>query len=109
MDIVIPTTFVQTQSFLALCALAAAAAMWLLYRMRVRRVSSTIRGRFDATLAERTRIARELHDTLLQEFIGITLHLQGVPRMLPFHPDNPPPVLSAVLPRPDTTISDART
>jgi len=108
MDIIIPPTFVQTPWFLALCALAAAAAMWLLYRMRVRRVSSAIRGRFDATLAERTRIARELHDTLLQEFIGITLHLQGVRRMLPFHPDNAAAVLSDVLSRADTTISDAR-
>jgi signal transduction histidine kinase len=108
MQFLIPPTFAQTPWFFALWALAAAAATWLAYRLRVRRVASAIHARFAATLAERTRIARELHDTLLQEFIGITLHLQGVRRMLPFHPDDAATALSNVLSRADTTLVEAR-
>ena len=108
MQFLIPPTFAQTPWFFALWALAAAAATWLAYRLRVRRVASAIRARFDATLAERTRIARELHDTLLQEFIGITLHLQGVRRMLPVHPNDAATALSNVLSRADTTLVEAR-
>jgi signal transduction histidine kinase/ligand-binding sensor domain-containing protein len=107
-DIVIPPTFVQTGWFLALCTLAAAVATWLLYRLRVRRVASAIRARFDATLAERTRIARELHDTLLQEFTGITLHLQAVQGMLPFRPVDAATSLSLVLSQADTSLREAR-
>jgi signal transduction histidine kinase len=39
--------------------------------------------RFEERLAERTRIARELHDTLLQSFQGLMLHFQAVDDLLP--------------------------
>jgi signal transduction histidine kinase/ligand-binding sensor domain-containing protein len=43
---------------------------WLVYKLRVRQVASAISARFDESLAERTRLARELHDTLLQTIQG---------------------------------------
>jgi signal transduction histidine kinase len=46
--------------------LAGMAILAALYRMRVRRVATALKARFDERLAERTRLARELHDTLLQ-------------------------------------------
>jgi signal transduction histidine kinase/ligand-binding sensor domain-containing protein len=55
------------QAFVVVCAIASIA---LLYRMRVRRVSAVLAARFDERLAERTRLARELHDTLLQTVHG---------------------------------------
>jgi len=51
-------------------AIAALAVLWLLYRLRVGRVASNLSARFDERLAERTRLARELHDTLLQTIQG---------------------------------------
>ena len=45
----------------------------LLYRMRVRRVAKAMSARFDERLAERTRIARDFHDTLLQTIQGSKL------------------------------------
>lgn len=60
----------QTTWFQALVVAGAIAAVALLYRMRVRRVSAMLSVRFDERLAERTRLARELHDTLLQTVQG---------------------------------------
>ncbi len=56
------------------------AAMW---RMRLHQLTSQLNGRFDERLAERTRIARDLHDTLLQSFQGLMLRLQVVDDLLP--------------------------
>jgi signal transduction histidine kinase len=47
--------------------------IWAVYRLRVRQVSRTLGARFDERLAERTRIARDLHDTLLQTIQGSKL------------------------------------
>jgi signal transduction histidine kinase/ligand-binding sensor domain-containing protein len=66
-----PRLYERWQLKLAL-ALCAAALAVLLHRLRVLRIE----GRHAAVLAERNRIARELHDTLAQGFTGITLHLR---------------------------------
>jgi signal transduction histidine kinase/ligand-binding sensor domain-containing protein len=60
----------QTNWFLLLTIFAAIFIAWLLYILRIRRVSKTISARFDERLAERTRLARDLHDTLLQTIRG---------------------------------------
>ena len=43
---------------------------WVLYRLRVRQIARAIGARFDERLAERTRLAREIHDTLVQTIQG---------------------------------------
>ena len=55
---------------------------WLLYWLRLRQ----IRARFNVVLEERARISRELHDTLAQDFVGISSQLKGVASVLR---DNP--------------------
>lgn len=60
----------QTWWFTALVIAAMGAAVAGMYRIRLRRVSAALSARFDERLAERTRIARELHDTLLQTVQG---------------------------------------
>ncbi|WP_084583035.1 sensor histidine kinase [Sphingomonas azotifigens] len=61
-----------------LAALAVAAGMlWLLYAWRLREQIARNRGRLEAQLAERERIARELHDTLLQSMQGLMLRFQA--------------------------------
>ena len=47
---------------------------WLIHRIQVRQIHSN----FSLVLAERSRIARELHDTLIQGFSGITMQLQAL-------------------------------
>ncbi len=60
----------QTIWFGLLCAVFVFFVMWVLCRLRVRRIARAIRLRFDERLAQRTRIARELHDTMLQTVQG---------------------------------------
>jgi len=67
----------QTSWFRALAAMSAVGVVVLLYRLRVRRVTAELAARFDERLAERTRLARELHDTLVQTVQGsrmVALH-----------------------------------
>jgi signal transduction histidine kinase len=75
---------------------------------RARRRESEIHARFDATLDERNRIARELHDTLLQGFGGITLQLQTVAHLLTTAPAKAAERLDRVLRLADTTLVEAR-
>jgi len=63
----------QTAWFEALCFLAALGVTWVLYRIRIRQVRHAMHARFDERLSERTRLARELHDTLLQTIQGSKL------------------------------------
>jgi signal transduction histidine kinase/ligand-binding sensor domain-containing protein len=79
----IPPSFVQSNAFAVLCALFAAGALWLAYSLRVRSVAARIRVRLEERLGERERIARELHDTLLQGFQGLMLRFQSVADEIP--------------------------
>ncbi|HYE74013.1 MAG TPA: two-component regulator propeller domain-containing protein, partial [Blastocatellia bacterium] len=65
--------FYETRWFLALCALAAASIAWIWYKLHVR----NIRQRFAAVLDERTRLAREMHDTLIQGCVGVSALLEA--------------------------------
>ncbi len=68
----------QTWWFRTLLGLAVLLLGYQIYRMRVRSVEL----RFNAVLAERTRIAREIHDTLAQDIVGISVQLELVARLL---------------------------
>ena len=108
MDVDIQPTFAQTRWFMALCWATGAMAIYLLYLLRLRFVAARMRARFEATLAERTRIAHDLHDTLLQGFTGITLHLHGILRTLTDRPESARAGLSEVLEHADAALRDAR-
>ncbi|HEU4454479.1 MAG TPA: histidine kinase, partial [Longimicrobium sp.] len=66
---------------------AGAAAAALLQRRRHLRSQEALRARYEATLAERGRIAQDLHDSLLQGFVGVTLQLKAAESALPGKPD----------------------
>ena len=70
LDFAIEPAWYQTNRFLVLCVFTMIFSFWALYRLRVRQVARTISARFDERLAERTRLARELHDTLVQTIQG---------------------------------------
>ncbi len=54
------------------------AVVYLLYRARVRRLQT----RFDLVLNERNRMAREIHDTLVQDFVGVSVQLELISRLV---------------------------
>lgn len=67
--------FWQTRWFQAGVVLLIAAAGWAAYRFRLRQIARRLNGRFEERLAERTRLAQELHDTLLQGVLSASMHL----------------------------------
>ncbi len=66
--------YYQQPWFLFSLAVVTALAGWLAYEIRIRH----LRERYDLIVAERSRIARELHDTLIQGFSGITMAMQAL-------------------------------
>ncbi len=68
LDFDISPAWFQTAWFLTLVSVSGIALAALLYRLRVRQIAAGINARFEERMAERTRIAQELHDTLLQGF-----------------------------------------
>ncbi len=108
MNLYIPPTFVQTNAFVALCVLAAAVFAWRLLQWRQSRITAGIRSRFEVTLAERTRIAQELHDTLLQGFAGVTAQLYAVRARLRTRPVDAESTLADALQHADVSLRDAR-
>jgi signal transduction histidine kinase len=79
----IAPAYYQTRWFQALVALSAVGLVWAGYRGRVRQVAHQYQRRLDERVNERTRIARELHDTLLQSFHGLLLRFQTAAYLLP--------------------------
>ena len=66
--------FYQTWWFYLLCAVLVAILAWAIYQLRVRQ----IRTRFAAVLEERTRLAREIHDTVIQGCTGLSAVLEAM-------------------------------
>ncbi len=93
---------------IALVAAAGAGTLQAVQRARARVENDKLLARFEATLVERTRLARELHDTLLQGFTGITLQLQVVQRSLVDAPRDAAVALTRVLTTADATLREAR-
>jgi signal transduction histidine kinase/ligand-binding sensor domain-containing protein len=79
----IAPAFYQTAWFYALCALLCLAFLRFLYMIRIRQVSAQVRGRLEERLIERARIARDLHDTLLQSVQGLVLRLRATVTRMP--------------------------
>jgi signal transduction histidine kinase/ligand-binding sensor domain-containing protein len=103
----IPPTFVQSRWFFGLCIALALIVLWLAYRLRMAQVARRIRTRLEERLGERERIARELHDTLLQSVQGLILRFQSVANRMP--PDEPSrTLLESALKRADDVIIDGR-
>ena len=73
LDFKVMPAWYQTFWFKLLVAVIILTAAWALYRLRVRQIAHALAVRFDERLAERTRIARELHDTFLQTVQGSKL------------------------------------
>ena len=71
--------FYEMAWFRLLCAAALVCAGWAVYQLRLRQ----IRYRFALVLEERARLAREIHDTLAQGFVGISSQLDAVAMCMP--------------------------
>ncbi len=86
LDFSINPAYYQTNWFRALCACIFLALLWAAYQLRVRQLQHQFDVTLEARVSERTRIARDLHDTLLQSAHGVLLRFQTVSQLLPDRP-----------------------
>ena len=77
----------QALWFRSICLAALLLLLWAIYLLRLNQLRSQFSAALEARVDERTRIARELHDTLLQSFQGLLLRFQAVSNLLPARPD----------------------
>ena len=107
LDFSIAPRYYQTSWFMLLSGLALILVAWSLYLVRLRQATARIQERLGARLEERERIARELHDTLLQGVHGLMLRFQGITKTLPaVHPCHK--MMSEALDRADELLLQAR-
>jgi signal transduction histidine kinase/ligand-binding sensor domain-containing protein len=78
--------YYQTNWFRALCVGGGLIVLWAGYQLRVRQLHHEFQMALDARVHERTRVARDLHDTLLQSFQSLLLRFQVVSELLADHP-----------------------
>ena len=108
LDFAVDPAYWQTNWFRALCAAAFLGMLWALHRLRLRQLAHQFDMTVEARVGERTRIARELHDTLLQSFQGLMLRFQTVDEMLPTRPTEAKEALGGALERADQAIIEGR-
>jgi signal transduction histidine kinase len=83
LDFSIAPTYYQTTWFRVSCVAAFFLLLGAAYQLRVRQLAHQFNMTMEARVSERTRIARDLHDTLLQSFHGLLLRFQTVYALLP--------------------------
>ena len=107
-DITIQPAWWSTWWFRGLTAMLLTAAAVALYLRRVRQISRQFLIRLEERVSERTRIARELHDSLLQGFQGLMFRLQAVRQLLPERPGDAAKFLDSAMQVGDQAIGEGR-
>ena len=104
---VIEPAFWQTWWFRVVCLAGCCLTILAIYRLRIHQLTKRLNVGFQERLAERTRIAQELHDTLLQGVLSASLQLDVAEEQLP--EDSPTkPLLRRVLQLMSTVIEEGR-
>jgi ligand-binding sensor domain-containing protein len=104
----IAPTFYQTLWFQTLMALAGGGLIWVLYRLRLRQITARADLRYAGRLEERTRIARELHDTLLQSFQGVLMQFDATTYEIAHNPAEAQKKLEAVVRQARQAVTEGR-
>jgi signal transduction histidine kinase/streptogramin lyase len=86
LDFSVAPAYYQTNWFRALCTVLVLALASVAYWLRVRQLHREFALTLEARVAERTSVARELHDTLLQSFQGLMPRFQAASQLLPDRP-----------------------
>jgi ligand-binding sensor domain-containing protein/signal transduction histidine kinase len=100
--------YYQTDLFRLLSVLAMLTVLAAVVHLRSRQVARQINMRMEERVNERTRIARDLHDTLLQSFHGVLLRFQAVTYLLPGRPAEAQTALDAAIEQAGQAITEGR-
>jgi signal transduction histidine kinase len=100
--------YYQTYWFSLSCIAAFLGMLAAAYQLRLRQLSREFNLRLEERVAERTRIARELHDTLLQSFHGLLLRFQTAYELFPTRPDEALKTLGSAIGQTAEAITEGR-
>jgi signal transduction histidine kinase len=98
----------KTGWFRAFCIAVVLAMLWAGYRYRVRQLQHEFNMRLEGRVEERTRIARELHDTLLQSIQGLMFAFQAARNLLPGRVEDAMRTLDVAISEGDEAIVEGR-
>jgi signal transduction histidine kinase len=82
--------------------------LWAIYRLRMKQMEQQFKVAIDARVNERTRIARELHDTLLQSFQGAVFQFQAARKLLLRNADNAMEFVNEAIEAAESGIKEGR-
>jgi signal transduction histidine kinase len=108
MNVEVPPAFNQTTWFRSLCVAAFLALLFALYRLRLLYLTRQFNARLEGRVSERTRIARDLHDTLLQSFQGLLLRFQTAYALFDTRPTDAKDVLGSSIDQTAQAITEGR-
>jgi ligand-binding sensor domain-containing protein/signal transduction histidine kinase len=108
LPILITPPWWRTNTFRALCVGLFLALLWAAYQFRMRQLQHAFDMTLEARVGERTRIARELHDTLLQGFHGLLLRFQTASYLLPDRPADAKEKLDTAIQQAAKVITEGR-
>ena len=107
-DFSIEPKFYQTRLFQTSCVAAFLAMLWGTHRLRLLYVTRQFNLRLEERVAERTRIARDLHDTLLQSFQGVLLKFSTARYLMRERPDDAEEMLERTIDQAREAITQGR-
>jgi signal transduction histidine kinase len=108
LDFFVAPAYYQTHWFQATCLAAFLAFLWGVYRLRLRQIARQFDLRLEERIGERTRIARELHDTLLQSFQGSLYEFQAARKLLSGRPEEAGRTLDRAIGSAGSAIDEGR-
>ena len=108
LDFSIAPAYYQTVWFRLSSVAALLALLGALYQLRLRQVAKHLNIRMEERINERTRIARDLHDTLLQSFQGVLLKFHAVTYVLPNQPGEAREILKSAIEEARQAIAEGR-
>jgi len=91
-----------------MCGAILLALLWGFYLLRLRQMQQEFNIALEARVNERTRIARELHDTLLQSLQGLMFQFQATRNMLPRRPADAMRTLDEAISETEEAIAESR-
>ena len=100
--------FYQTYWFLILVSSAVLSLAYFLYRLRLQQTVDRVQAAFQERMHERARIARDLHDTLLQSFQGVLLKFSSLKYMIPNRPTEAVELLDGMVEQARAAIVEGR-
>jgi signal transduction histidine kinase len=108
LDFYVAPAYYQTTWFRLSCVAAFLALLAALYQLRLRQLARQFDIRIEERVNERTRIARDFHDTLLQSFQGVLLKFHAVTYLFPDRPDEARKTLESVIEQARQAVTEGR-